>query len=66
MLLSNQQWQSTTLYKDKREEKIQLLIGLTLGKDDNVQISPLQQEVLIVWGEYDQIFPLEKAFELKR
>ncbi|OVA08344.1 Alpha/beta hydrolase fold-1 [Macleaya cordata] len=54
-----------TLLSENREEKIQLLKGLTLGKDDTLQISPLQQEVLIVWGEHDKIFPLEKAFELK-
>lgn len=90
---------------ENREEKMQLLMGLTIGKDDNVQVFPLQQvrkmtgfsvlvqfnpqysnvyllnmkiyifsfvcvnamqEVLIVWGEYDQIFPLEKALELKK
>lgn len=55
-----------TLYKENREEKMQLLRGLAIGNDDDVQISPLQQEVLIVWGEYDQIFPLEKAYELKK
>ncbi|KAG9458125.1 hypothetical protein H6P81_002633 [Aristolochia fimbriata] len=53
------------LYKPNFEEKLQLLAGITLGKDDDVHISPLQQEVLIVWGEYDQIFPLENAYELK-
>ncbi|XP_058079074.1 uncharacterized protein LOC131227315 isoform X2 [Magnolia sinica] len=55
-----------TLYKENREEKMQLLTGLTIGKEDDVQISPLQQEVLIIWGEFDQIFPLEKAFELRK
>ncbi|OVA08345.1 Alpha/beta hydrolase fold-1 [Macleaya cordata] len=53
------------LFSENREEKVQLLGGLTLGQDDNVHISPLQQEVLIVWGKHDQIFPLERAYELK-
>ncbi|KAL5724583.1 hypothetical protein ACHQM5_007823 [Ranunculus cassubicifolius] len=54
-----------TLYSDNLEEKSELLKGLTFGKDDQIHVSPLQQEVLIVWGEHDQIFPLEKAIELQ-
>ncbi|XP_057502786.1 uncharacterized protein LOC130786513 [Actinidia eriantha] len=53
------------LYTENRKEKMELLRGLTLGRDNIVNLSPLQQEVLIVWGEHDQIFPLEKATELK-
>ncbi|XP_016434834.1 uncharacterized protein LOC107761167 [Nicotiana tabacum] len=53
------------LYVENRKEKLELLKGLTLGRDDTVDIAPLQQEVLIVWGEHDQIFLLEKATELK-
>ncbi|OIT31732.1 PREDICTED: epoxide hydrolase 4-like [Nicotiana attenuata] len=53
------------LYVENRKEKLELLKGLSLGRDDTVDITPLQQEVLIVWGEYDQIFLLEKATELK-
>ncbi|KAG5566140.1 hypothetical protein RHGRI_001915 [Rhododendron griersonianum] len=45
------------LYSKNRKEKMELLKGLTLGKDDT--------EVLIVWGDHDQIFLLEKATELK-
>ncbi|KAM7510719.1 hypothetical protein LguiB_009594 [Lonicera macranthoides] len=54
-----------TLYCENRKEKLELLKGLTLGRDDTVNLSPLQQEVLIVWGDHDQIFLLEKATELK-
>jgi len=25
----------------------------------------LEQEMLIIWGEFDQIFPLEKAYKVK-
>ncbi|KAL8054448.1 hypothetical protein ABFX02_05G137900 [Erythranthe guttata] len=55
------------LYRENRKEKLELLKGLTLGQDDTDQtISPLPQEVLIVWGEHDQIFLLEKAIELHK
>lgn len=54
------------LYVENRKEKLELLKGLSLGRDDKVDhITPLQQEVLIVWGENDQIFLLDKATELK-
>ncbi|CAK9158882.1 unnamed protein product, partial [Ilex paraguariensis] len=53
------------LYTENRREKLELLKGLTLGRDDTVNLSPLKQEVLIVWGDNDQIFLLEKATELK-
>ncbi|KAL6216872.1 hypothetical protein ACLB2K_010090 [Fragaria x ananassa] len=55
------------LYSDKRKEKMELLKGVTIGRDDKANISPLHdKEVLIVWGESDQIFPLEMATELKQ
>ncbi|KAF3951709.1 hypothetical protein ACB098_01G090900 [Castanea mollissima] len=53
------------LYSENRMEKLELLKGLTLGREDTPNISPLQQEVLIVWGDRDQIFPIEMATELK-
>ncbi|CAI9755756.1 unnamed protein product [Fraxinus pennsylvanica] len=48
-----------------RRRSLELLKGLSLGRDDSVNISPLKQEVLVVWGEQDEIFLLEKAHELK-
>ncbi|PKI76004.1 hypothetical protein CRG98_003554 [Punica granatum] len=54
------------LYSENRKEKMELLKGVTLGKDDNPHISRLQQEVLLLWGEHDQLFPLEMATELKQ
>ncbi|KAH6761386.1 alpha/beta-Hydrolases superfamily protein [Perilla frutescens var. frutescens] len=54
------------LYSENRKEKLELLKELTIGKDETVNLSPLSQEVLIVWGENDQIFPLEKTEELKK
>ncbi|KAL2545166.1 alpha/beta-hydrolase superfamily protein [Forsythia ovata] len=53
-------------YSDNRKEKLELLKGLSLGRDDTGNISPLPQEVLIVWGEQDKIFLLEKAHELNK
>ncbi|KAI3889052.1 hypothetical protein MKX03_012485 [Papaver bracteatum] len=54
-----------TMMSDNREEKLQLLKGLTIGKDNTIEISSLPQQVLILWGERDGIFPVEKAYELK-
>ncbi|XP_047951253.1 2-hydroxymuconate semialdehyde hydrolase-like isoform X1 [Salvia hispanica] len=54
------------LYSENREEKLELLKGLTLGQDDTGTITPLSQKVLIVWGEHDKIFLLEKAVELEK
>ncbi|WVZ66671.1 hypothetical protein U9M48_015861 [Paspalum notatum var. saurae] len=51
---------------DKVEEKIELIKGITLGNKDKFQLTPLPQEVLVLWGEHDQIFPIEKAFEVAR
>ncbi|XP_076932725.1 uncharacterized protein LOC143598377 [Bidens hawaiensis] len=53
------------LYCENRKEKMELLKGLALGKHDPPIVSPLLQKVLIVWGEEDNIFLLEKAKELK-
>ncbi|KAK1369374.1 2-hydroxy-6-oxononadienedioate/2-hydroxy-6- oxononatrienedioate hydrolase 1 [Heracleum sosnowskyi] len=54
-----------TLYNQNRQEKLELLKGLTIGHNDVVRLSPLRQEALIIWGENDRIFLLEKAEELK-
>ncbi|KAF7830406.1 Monoacylglycerol lipase ABHD6 [Senna tora] len=54
------------LYSENRKEKMELLKGLTLGRDDTPNLAPLQQEVLIIWGEHDQIFPVQMATELKK
>ncbi|XP_040384092.1 dihydrolipoyllysine-residue acetyltransferase component of acetoin cleaving system-like [Oryza brachyantha] len=52
-------------FADKREEKIQLIKGIITEQDDSQLNSPLPQEVLIIWGEFDQIFPVEKAHKVK-
>ncbi|KAG5045093.1 hypothetical protein JHK86_014499 [Glycine max] len=53
------------LYGENKKEKLELLKGITIGRNDTSNVSPLQQEVLIVWGEQDQIFPVQLAHELK-
>ncbi|XP_021311461.1 uncharacterized protein LOC8078492 isoform X2 [Sorghum bicolor] len=50
-------------FADKREEKIALIKGITTG--EGFDLAPLPQEVLIVWGEFDQIFPVDKAHKVK-
>ncbi|XP_066305660.1 uncharacterized protein [Miscanthus floridulus] len=50
-------------FADKREEKIALIKGITTG--EGFELAPLPQEVLIIWGEFDQIFPVDKAHKVK-
>ncbi|XP_071729720.1 uncharacterized protein [Rutidosis leptorrhynchoides] len=50
---------------DNRKEKLELMKGLTIGQHETPNISPLQQKVLIIWGEHDNIFLLDVAKELK-
>ncbi|CAO2193834.1 unnamed protein product [Urochloa humidicola] len=47
----------------RREEKIELIKGMTTA--GGAQLTRLPLEVLIIWGEFDQIFPLEKAYKVK-
>ncbi|RCV24841.1 hypothetical protein SEVIR_5G115400v4 [Setaria viridis] len=49
--------------EDRREEKIELIKGMTTAEGS--QLTPLPLDVLIIWGEFDQIFPLEKAYKVK-
>ncbi|XP_051183181.1 uncharacterized protein [Lolium perenne] len=48
-----------------REQLSHVFKGITVGTD-KFQVTPLSQEVLIVWGEHDQLFPVEKAFAIQR
>uniref|UniRef100_J3LKK9 AB hydrolase-1 domain-containing protein n=2 Tax=Oryza brachyantha TaxID=4533 RepID=J3LKK9_ORYBR len=52
------------LFSDKREEKIALMNATTVGTDA-FHVTPLRQDVLLIWGDHDQIFPLDKAFAVK-
>ncbi|XP_010520477.1 PREDICTED: uncharacterized protein LOC104799576 [Tarenaya hassleriana] len=53
------------MYSENRGEKLQLLKGLSLGRDDTVNLSQLRQEILLIWGDQDLVFPLRMARELK-
>ncbi|EEF29512.1 abhydrolase domain containing, putative [Ricinus communis] len=51
-----------TEYRQEKKELIQ-----TLHKDRKLSNLPkITQPTLIIWGEYDQVFPLELAHRLKR
>uniref|UniRef100_A0A0E0BXP7 AB hydrolase-1 domain-containing protein n=1 Tax=Oryza meridionalis TaxID=40149 RepID=A0A0E0BXP7_9ORYZ len=52
-------------FADKREEKIRLIKEIVTEEQDSQLNSPLPQEILIIWGEFDQIFPVEKAHKVK-
>ncbi|KAK9670440.1 hypothetical protein RND81_13G202100 [Saponaria officinalis] len=50
---------------ENREERKQLIAAL--HKDRNLSNLPkINQSTLIVWGEHDQVFPIELAHRLKR
>ncbi|ESQ42153.1 hypothetical protein EUTSA_v10014154mg [Eutrema salsugineum] len=53
------------MYSEKREEKAELLEGLSIGRDEKSNVSPVQQDVMLIWGEQDQVFPLKMAYDLK-
>ncbi|XP_019084766.1 PREDICTED: monoacylglycerol lipase ABHD6-like [Camelina sativa] len=36
------------MYSEKREEKAELLEGLSIGKDDKTNVSPIQQDVMLI------------------
>ncbi|KAF5186845.1 alpha/beta-Hydrolases superfamily protein [Thalictrum thalictroides] len=54
------------MYNENLEEKKELMKEFDFGNEACLHVSPLQQEVLIVWGECDQIFPFKKAQELMK
>ncbi|CAN6290486.1 unnamed protein product [Urochloa humidicola] len=53
------------LFTDNRERLVHLLKGITVGTD-KFQVTPISQDVLIIWGDHDQLFPLEKGFAVQR
>ncbi|KAJ0266537.1 Uncharacterized protein HA466_0005240 [Hirschfeldia incana] len=53
------------MYSEKREEKAELLEGISIGRDNNTNVSPIQQDVMLIWGEKDQVFPLRMAHDLR-
>ncbi|WOL11581.1 hypothetical protein Cni_G20345 [Canna indica] len=57
---------SRNLFSDNLKEKLELIEGIILSNKEKFQLTPLAQQVLIIWGEHDQIFPLEKAFQIQK
>eukprot|EP01018_Ginkgo_biloba_P007864 Gb_08079 [translate_table: standard] len=53
------------MVKDRREERIELVNHLIMDKNAST-LPVINQEALIIWGEHDQIFPLELGNRLKR
>lgn len=51
-------------YKDNTERKLEILNGLTVGTKD-FELAPLQQDVLVIWGEGDQVFNVKNAHKMK-
>jgi pimeloyl-ACP methyl ester carboxylesterase len=51
---------------ENRAQKVELLEGITVGRGCESPLPVINKDVLIVWGEHDQIFPVDKAFQLKR
>ncbi|KAJ3698035.1 hypothetical protein LUZ61_001740 [Rhynchospora tenuis] len=54
------------MFNDNIEQKMELIKGITIGNKDAFQLTPLPQEVLLIWGEHDQIFPLDKAHQMQK
>ncbi len=53
------------MYQDKQAEKIALLDHLAANREEVVTSArPLSQPTLLVWGENDQLFPLDVAERL--
>jgi pimeloyl-ACP methyl ester carboxylesterase len=55
------------LYEENREERKQLLDHMIFGTKDALPLPQLSQEkFLIVWGEHDEIFNINLAYELQK
>ncbi|BAT78035.1 uncharacterized protein HKW66_Vig0097540 [Vigna angularis] len=54
------------LYGENKERKLEILKGISVGREETSNVSPLKQKVLIVWGEEDRVFPVRLAHELKQ
>ncbi|KAI5068407.1 hypothetical protein GOP47_0016752 [Adiantum capillus-veneris] len=53
-------------YVENRDLQVELLQGLTLGKENAEPLPTLLQKVLLIWGEHDGIFPPKMAHRLKK
>lgn len=53
------------MFADRRDERVELINHLISGRKAS-DLPVIHQETLIIWGEHDQIFPLELGNRLKR
>lgn len=65
-------WLPNFVYEDMfesmrgdREGKLELVDGIILGKEHAPPVPKIKQEVSIIWGDQDQIFDIELAYQLK-
>ncbi|CAK9215059.1 unnamed protein product [Sphagnum troendelagicum] len=54
------------LYEENREERKQLLDHMIFGTKDALPLPQLSQKFLIVWGEHDEVFNKNLAYELQK
>lgn len=66
-------WIPGFLYKDllqtmggNKEQRAELSDAVVIGTKESQPLPRVNQEVLLVWGEKDLIFPLEEAYFLQR
>jgi len=66
-------WIPGILYKDllqtmggNKEQRAELSDAVVIGTKESQPLPRVNQEVLLVWGEKDLIFPLEEAYFLQR
>lgn len=53
------------MFADRRDERVELVNHLIAGRKVS-DLPVIHQKTLIIWGEHDQIFPLELGNRLKR
>ncbi|KAK8930762.1 hypothetical protein KSP39_PZI016856 [Platanthera zijinensis] len=54
------------MYKDQREERVELLLELLSNGLDLHPLPVLSKEVLIIWGDKDNVFPISFGHRLQR
>lgn len=65
-------WLPSFVFKDmfeilngNQQERQELINGIIVGKENSSPLPKINQNVLILWGEHDQVFNIELAHSLK-
>ncbi|KAI5073342.1 hypothetical protein GOP47_0011355 [Adiantum capillus-veneris] len=53
------------LFSGDRQRRHELMDGIILGKKNAPPLPKINQDVLIIWGDHDQVFNLDLAYSLK-